>query len=115
MHELAATMGILTVALEAARAAGAGRVSAIDVVIGDLSSMIGDSVQLHFDILSRGTPAAGAQLRVRRRQAMASCSVCGACCPVALPLTPACTVCGARAIRIIGGRELHVESIEVDE
>lgn len=115
MHELAATKGILTVALDAACAAGGGRVSAIDVVIGDLSGMVGDSVQLCFEVLSRDTPAAGAQLRLRRVPATATCTLCGASYSVSPPLTAACAACGMPAISISGGRELYVESIEVDE
>jgi hydrogenase nickel incorporation protein HypA/HybF len=114
MHELSATEGILNVALDAARGAGAARVSAIDVVIGDLSSMVGESVQFYFDLLSRDTAAAGALLNVRRQPATALCADCGASYAVTPPLSPACDACGGPSIRVSGGREFHVESIEVD-
>jgi hydrogenase nickel incorporation protein HypA/HybF len=114
MHELSATEGILAVALDAARDAGAVRVTAIDVVIGDLSSMVGESVQFYFDLLSRGTPAAGARLHVRRQSAMAACADCGASYAVTPPLSALCAVCGGRALSVSGGREFHVASIEVD-
>jgi hydrogenase nickel incorporation protein HypA/HybF len=113
MHELAATEGILAVALDAA--GDARRVSAIDVVIGDLSSIVGESVQFYFDLLSRDTAAAGAVLRVRRVQATAACAACGASYPVTPPLCPACEACGSAAVSVAGGREFHVESIEVEE
>jgi hydrogenase nickel incorporation protein HypA/HybF len=114
MHELSATEGILAVALEAARDAGAVRVSAIDVVIGDLSSMVGESVQFYFDLLSKDTAAAGAQLHVRRQSATAACGACGASYSVVPPLSPECAACGSAALTVSGGREFHVASIEVD-
>jgi hydrogenase nickel incorporation protein HypA/HybF len=115
MHELAATKGMLDAALEAAEAAGATRISAIDVVIGDLSSIVDDSVQFYFDLLSRDTAAAGARLRVRRVAARAKCAACGGDYAATLPLDPACTRCGAFAVAVTGGREFHIDSIEVDE
>jgi hydrogenase nickel incorporation protein HypA/HybF len=115
MHELPATQDILAVALETARSAGAARVTAVDVVIGDLSSMVDDSVQFYFDVLSRGTPAAGAALRVRRVHASATCAECGAVHTVIPPLSPVCESCGSLRISVRGGREFFIESILVDE
>jgi hydrogenase nickel incorporation protein HypA/HybF len=115
MHELSATEGILGVALDAARGAGARRIRAIDVVIGDLSSMVGDSVQFYFDMLSRETPAQGAVLRLRREPAIASCAGCGASYAVTPHLWPACETCGSPAISVSGGRDFYVDSIEVDQ
>jgi hydrogenase nickel incorporation protein HypA/HybF len=115
MHELPATQGILTVALDAARDAGAQRISAIDVVVGELSSFVDDSVQFYFDVLSRSTAAEGAALRVRRVPGQALCADCGATYSVIPPLSATCDRCGSLTISVSGGREFFIESIEVDE
>lgn len=115
MHELPATQDILATALETARAAGAVRVSAVDVVIGDLTSMVDDSVQFYFDVLSRGTAAEGALLRMRRVHATASCGECGSAYTVTPPLSPMCESCGSLRLSVRGGREFFIESIQVDE
>jgi hydrogenase nickel incorporation protein HypA/HybF len=115
MHELAATDGILQVALDAARNARASRIQSIDVVVGDLSSLLGETVQFYFDILSRDTLAAGAELRLHRRPATVRCRECGASYPATLPLAPGCAVCGGAALGVSGGREFYVDSIEVDQ
>ena len=113
MHEFAATRGVLQIALEAAANAGAGRVLAIDVVIGELTSMVDDSVQFYFDVLSRETPAAGARLNFRREPAIASCSACGHQAEVRPPLAATCVACGAHALTVAGGQSFFVDSIEV--
>jgi hydrogenase nickel incorporation protein HypA/HybF len=112
MHELSITEGILSIALGAA---GGRRITAVNLVIGDLSSFVDDSVQFYFDILSKGTPAESAVLNFQRLPATATCSACGLVFGVQAPLVPECPQCGSVHLAITGGRELRVESIEVDD
>ncbi|MEM5770191.1 MAG: hydrogenase maturation nickel metallochaperone HypA, partial [Bacillota bacterium] len=53
MHEMAVTKNILDIALESAREADNARVMEINLVIGELSSVVDDSVQFYFDALSK--------------------------------------------------------------
>ena len=113
MHELAVTQGIIDVAVQAAERNGGHGISAIDLVIGDLSSIVDDSIQFYFDILSQGTLAEGAVLRFRREPALAICFDCRHQFRAAAPLEPACPNCGSARLQVSGGREFFVESIEV--
>jgi hydrogenase nickel incorporation protein HypA/HybF len=115
VHELPATEGILATALETAEEAGATQVLAIDLVIGDLSSIVDDSVQFYFDILSRDTISAGAMLRFRRMPGEALCLACDHRYSVRPPLEPACPACGAYMVRVSGGQDFFIESIEVND
>ena len=115
MHELPATQAMLSTALGVAERAGGGRVTAIDLVIGEMSTMVDDSVQFYFDVLSRGTPAEGALLRVRRTPGEAACFDCAARYPVRPPLDPACPVCGGTTVRVTGGHDFLIDSIEVED
>ena len=112
MHELSITEGILSIALGAA---GGRRITAVNLVIGDLSSFVDDSVQFYFDILSRGTPAEAAALNFVRQPATAMCADCRHVFATKAPLSPECPNCGSAHLIITGGRELRVESIEVDD
>ena len=114
MHELPVTQGIIKVVLETAQESHAQRVVAIDLVIGDISSIVDDSVQFYFDILSQGTVAEGATLRFRREQATATCFDCGHQFAVSAPLMALCPACESVRLQVTGGKAFYVESIEVD-
>jgi hydrogenase nickel incorporation protein HypA/HybF len=113
MHELPVTQGILAVVLEVAQQTGAQRIMAIDLVIGEFSSIVDDCVQFYFDILSRETLAEGAILRFQREPAITTCSNCGQQTSAKGPLLPVCPACGSAHLRVTGGREFYIESMEV--
>jgi hydrogenase nickel incorporation protein HypA/HybF len=113
MHELSVTEQLLDIALEHALKANAERVLKINVVIGDLSSFVGESVQFYFNILSEGTKAEKAFLSISRIPARVRCRPCHH------EFTPEgmdwlCPRCGGLIEDVISGREFYVESIEVE-
>jgi hydrogenase nickel incorporation protein HypA/HybF len=115
MHELSVTQAILDTALNAAQQAGAERIVAIDLVIGELSGIVDDSVQFYFDILSRDTPAQGATLRFQRQPAQVRCLDCDHSYNAAPPLAPICPECGSLRLQVTGGRQFFLESIEIND
>ena len=115
MHELPVTQGILSVALETAEQHGGHRITAINLVIGDLASIVDDSVQFYFDALSEGTLAEGAKLTFKRETANALCLECGHTYTVTPPLDPFCPQCDSAFLQISGGKAFYIDSIEVDD
>jgi hydrogenase nickel incorporation protein HypA/HybF len=113
VHELPATRGILEAALDAAARVGTPPILAIDIAVGELTSIVDDSVQFYFDVLSRGTAAAGATLRFRREPGLARCGACDHTFEVRPPLPRECPKCGSRQLSVVGGQDFYVESIEV--
>ena len=113
MHELSVTEQLLAITLEHARKANAERVLAVHLVIGDLSSFVGESIQFYFNILSEGTKAEKASLSMTRIPARVRCKPCQH------EFTPEgsnwlCPRCGGLIEEVISGREFYVESIEVE-
>ena len=115
MHELAVTEGILKTAVEASERNGARRITAINLVIGELSSIVDDSVQFYFDLLSKGTLAENAALRFRREPSIALCLDCAHQFNVSAPLESKCPKCGSVRLQVKGSREFLIESIEVED
>jgi hydrogenase nickel incorporation protein HypA/HybF len=113
MHELSITQHILDIVIKHAQRASAERVRAINLVVGDLTGFVDDSIQFYFDMLSPDTLAEGARLNIRRVPAKMRCRTCGAEY-VPQDLNWLCPRCAAVGGEVITGREFLVESIEVE-
>ena len=113
MHELAVTENILNIAVQHATRANAVRVTSLQLVIGQLSSIVDDSVQFYWDMISAGTLCEGAQLRFERRLAMLQCLDCDQTYLLNGELTD-CPNCHSGRIRIVAGEEFYLDSIEVE-
>ncbi len=113
MHELPVTEQIIKVVLEHARQADAQRVAQVNLVIGDLTSFVDESIQFYFDLLARGTEAEGATLVIRRIPARVRCHSCQAeFAPDGVDWR--CPHCGGLGGEVLAGRESYIESIEVE-
>src|SRR5512135_2457466 len=76
MHELPITESVLEIVLRHANSANAQRVRDIQLVIGDLASIVDDSVQFYWDIISKDTIAEGAMLHFHRLPLVMICLDC---------------------------------------
>ncbi len=113
MHELPVTQGMLSIALEHAAKADAKKITAINLVIGEMSGIVDDSVQFYFDFVSKDTPAEGASLKFER---VPACFRCHECQTTFSPTDRqwTCPQCGELRVEIVAGREFYVDSIEVE-
>lgn len=114
MHELSVTESILEIANRHAVQAGASHITGLHLVIGQLSSIIDDSVQFYWDIISRGTIAEGARLEFRRIPIEILCLDCNnRYAPDGLEL--ACPACGGPRVKVVAGEEFFLEAIDVEK
>jgi hydrogenase nickel incorporation protein HypA/HybF len=112
MHELSVTESILEIALRHGREAGAAAVTDLFLVIGELSTIVDESVQFYWDIVSEGTPAAGSKLHFRRVPGRLGCRACGHTYSPRDDLL--CPACGGVEIDVLAGEEFYLEAIEVE-
>ena len=113
MHEYPLTEGIIEVA--ARYAAGEGknvRVKKIALVIGEASGIVGESIQLYFDLIAEGSVCEGAALEIETVKPMLKCKTCGALF-ARKPFSFACE-CGGEGEPTDIGREFYVKYIEVE-
>ena len=112
MHELSVTESILEIALRHAQQAKAGRVTDLHLVIGQLSSIVDDSVQFYWEMISKDTLCEGSQLHFKRQNARVQCQDCKNEYDLEHELLP-CPQCGSMNIKILSGDEFRLESIEI--
>lgn len=113
MHELSVTESLLEIALRHANQAQARQVTALHLVVGQLASIVDDSVQFYWDFVAKDTLAAGAQLHFRRIPAELACLDCGARYTLDGESLP-CPACGSSRIQVLVGDEFYLESIEIE-
>ena len=110
MHELSVTQNVLDIAL---KNAGARRIRQVNLVVGQFSSIVDDSVQFYWDIIAKDTLAEGAKLHFRRVPAELQCMACfEKYHPDGDELL--CPKCGSVGAKIIAGEEFYVEAIDID-
>lgn len=113
MHEVTITENILEITLRHAKEVNAVRVTDIRLVIGDLSTVVDDSVQFYWDIISEGTVAEGAKLHFKRLHIKIRCLDCDNIY-VAKDQMSACPACGSVLISVEEGEEFYLDSIDVE-
>jgi len=114
VHELAVTESILAISDKHAKESGAAKVTSINLVIGRLSSIVDDSIQFYWDIISNESICKGAILNFERRPARLHCNVCSNDYEIESELQP-CPQCGSPDIFVKSGEEFFVDSIEIEK
>ena len=112
MHELAITESILSIANQAAEENSGTKVTDIYLIIGQLSSIVDDSVQFYWDHISQGTVCEGAILHLERRPAMLRCKNCNHLYPLG-EILQACPNCQSTDVHIEAGEEMLVHHIDI--
>jgi hydrogenase nickel incorporation protein HypA/HybF len=114
MHELSIVEALIEQAeKEVKRSGQEGRVVGLDVVVGRLSGVNCDSIRFAFELLSDGTRFEHAELRIAEPKATCRCDACHAQEEID-ELAVCCPRCASPKISIKGGRDLLLESIEIE-
>ncbi len=113
MHELGLMTGVMSSVTEAARNAGAVRVTDITLSVGEMTEAIQDALEFAFEALSEGTMCEGAKLHINMVRPKSRCQECGAEYEHdRFHMT--CAECGSPFTELIAGKEMQIDSIEVD-
>ena len=113
MHEFPITQSIVKISSEEAEKHGAARVLEVRIKVGEFSGLVPDCIQSYFDIVSKGTVAEGAVLKIEKIPISIKCEDCGFESGMNLK-TFNCSKCGSFKVKITGGREFYIDSMEVE-
>ncbi len=115
MHELSIVEALIEqVEREIKRAGQSGRIRRLDLSVGRLSGVSCDSLRFAFELLSADTIVGGAELHISQPKADCLCQACHARTPVD-EIAVRCPACGSMQITLEGGRELLLQSIEIED
>ena len=108
-------MSIVDTVTESLAAYPHARVLEVRLRVGALAAVEEESLQFCFGMATEGTPLAGSRLAVMRLPVVMRCGPCGQ--DVELPSVRSfhCPQCGAPATDLRQGRELEIDSIEIEE
>lgn len=113
MHELPVVLEIVKVMDEEAKKHSFQRIMQINLVIGELSSIFDESVQMYFELVAKNSACEGAKLEFEHRPAILRCQKCGKEFPHKTYFK--CPDCGGDSILISGtGDEFYIRSYEGD-
>jgi hydrogenase nickel incorporation protein HypA/HybF len=113
MHELSITEQIANIAIKHGDKNEAEKITDLYLVIGELASVIDDSVQFYWDLITEDTICEGAKLHFKRIPARFRCKACGQEYElVEGELTP-CPECQSSQMEILQGKEFHLDSINI--
>ncbi len=114
MHELGIMTGVMDAVTKSASEAGADKVLKVTLSVGEMTECIEDALVFAFEALSESEPMMdGAELVITMIKPKSRCLECGAefehdrfhmFCPE----------CDSFATELLAGRELQIDSIEVD-
>lgn len=115
MHELAITKQIVDIATRHGQESDASQVTDLYLVIGDLSSVVDDSIQFYWDIIADGTICEGARLHFKRIPAKLRCQQCGHEYTLQGGELTFCPQCDSSDVQVTEGKEFQLESIHIEK
>jgi hydrogenase nickel incorporation protein HypA/HybF len=113
MHEFPITQNLLALALEHANRAGAARIVRLHLVIGELSSIVDDSIQFYWEFVTKDTLAEGSELVFQRVPGKLRCEACHETFVVD-GIDYRCPSCGGTRTFVVDGQQFTLESIDVE-
>ena len=113
MHEVSIMEEAVRMAVEAAQAAGAQRITGLRLRVGRLSGAVPEAMEFAWDVVRRDTIAEAAQLEIESIPAACWCASCQLEFEV-LDFVNECPRCHQVSAELRRGRELEIAAVELN-
>jgi hydrogenase nickel incorporation protein HypA/HybF len=114
MHEASVTEALVKIALEEAAKNGAHKVNAIDLVVGETTGYMAESLEFYFRNFAKGTILEGAALRTTYVKPKIKCPKCGLLFERKM-FTFDCPECGTPGVMTKVGNEFYIDSMDIEK
>jgi hydrogenase nickel incorporation protein HypA/HybF len=115
MHELSIVASVVDTVTESLAAYKGARVVEVRLRVGALASVVVDSLEFCWGIATEGTALEGARLVVKTLPVVMHCAPCGRDVELEGVQSFRCPICGEPCADLRQGRELEIDSIEIDD
>ncbi|MGA3048173.1 MAG: hydrogenase maturation nickel metallochaperone HypA [Terracidiphilus sp.] len=115
MHELSIVSSVVETVMESLEAYPGARVVEVRLKVGALASVVVDSLEFCWGIATEGTPLAGSRLVVNTLPVVMHCAACDANVELEGVQSFRCPRCDEPCSDLRQGRELDIESFEIEE
>lgn len=114
MHEMAIAMEVLKIVQEHIPAGHPARIKKIRLKVGKLTAVVPESFKFCMEIITKDSQAEGAEIIIDDVPLIVECEDCGERSELKEAVF-VCPGCGSVKLKVISGRDLFIESIEVEE
>lgn len=115
MHELSIVSSIVDSVVETMTAYSGARVLEVRLRVGALASVVEESLLFCYDLATEGTPLAASRLVITTVPVVAHCDACQTDVELASVQSFRCPRCHEPVYDLRQGRELEIESIEIED
>jgi hydrogenase nickel incorporation protein HypA/HybF len=115
MHELSIVEALIEqVGREVRRSGQPGKIRRVEISVGRFSGVNPGCLQFAFNLLTEKTPLEKAEILIHEPKAVCRCRHCNAQAEIDRFVVH-CPQCGSTEITLEGGRDLTLQSIDVEE
>lgn len=115
MHELSIVQSVVSAVTDWLAEHPVHRVQAVTLRVGALSGVVEGALQFGYEIATQNTPLAGSRLIVQPQPVVIFCAACAELAELPGVQSFRCPRCGEPSSDVRHGRELELESLEVEE
>ncbi|MDE2027607.1 MAG: hydrogenase maturation nickel metallochaperone HypA [Candidatus Omnitrophica bacterium] len=112
MHEGHFTENIVTAIIGELKKYPDKKVESVTVKIGETYHLAPDSVLMHYDLISKGTPLEGVRLNLVEEPLKVLCGQCGQQGPVEDHHLLLCTFCSSHQVKPVSGESVTIDQIK---
>jgi len=114
MHEFSLMAGVIDAVEASARENNASRVVEIKLVIGEMTEVLEEAMNFALEVLAPQTLVEGARLTMTKVVPQSRCLACDTVFEHDR-YHFACPACDSLATELLAGKEMYIESIEIEE